>query len=396
MMSKILRAVLGLLAAALLSCGVAFGAELTASNLPPKHATLVYVGTFTDTPANSKGIYLFWLRPGNGDESRNRALVPLGLAAETPCPSFLALDSKRHLLFCANEINAGTVSAFAIDPGTGKLTFLNQRASMGRRPAHIALDQTRRNVVVANYNNGTVAVLPVSADGRLGEATCAVQDTGTSINSARQAGPHAHCVTFSSDNRFVFVCDLGIDKVMIFKFDAEHGKLVPNDPPFAPIKPGSGPRHLVFGPDGKFAYLISEMASTITAFAYDAKSGALKELQTISCLPSSFKGMNTAAEIGIVPSDKFLFASNRGDDNSVTEFAIDSRKGTLTWMDEQSAKGKTPRYFGIPPSGKQLLVCDQDSDSMFMYGLDAATGKVTPSDVVIPVPSPVCAVFLRR
>lgn len=386
---------MGFLSAALLSCSIAFGAELTSSNLPPKHATLVYVGTFTDTPANSKGIYLFWLRTEHGDASQNRALVPLGLAAETSSPAFLALDRKRHLLFCANEINAGTVSVFAIDPPTGKLTFLNEQSSMGSRPAHIALDQTGRNLLVANYNNGTVAVLPVAKDGRLGEATCVVQDTGISINPARQAGPHAHCVTLSPDNRFAFVSDLGIDKVMIFKFDSEHGKLIPNDPAFAEIKGGSGPRHLVFRSDGKFAYLISEMASTVTAFAYDAKSGTLKELQTLSCLPSSFKGANTAGEIGIVPSGQFLFASNRGDD-SVVEFAIDSKKGTLTWMAEQSTKGKTPRYFGIAPSGNQLLVCNQDSDSMLMYGVDAGTGNVTPSDVTIHVPSPVCAVFLRR
>lgn len=392
---KTFRALLGFLSAALLSCGIAFGTELTAGNLPPKHATLVYVGTFTDTPANSKGIYLFWLRADHGDASQNGALVPLGLAAETPSPAFLAVDAKRHLLFCANEVNAGAVSAFAIDPVTGKLTFLNQRPSMGSRPAHIVLDQTGRNVLVANYNNGTVAVLPVAADGRLGQASCLVQDTGTSINPARQAGPHAHCVTLSPDNRFAFVSDLGIDKVMIFKFDAEQGKLIPNDPPFAAIKPGSGPRHLVFRPDGKFAYLISEMASTVTTFGYDAKSGTLNELQTISCLPSSFHGANTAAEIGIVPSGKFLFASNRGDD-SVAEFALNPKTGALGWLGEQSTKGKTPRYFGIAPSGKQLLLCNQDSDSVLMYDIDEETGKFIPSDVTVQVPSPVCAVFLHR
>jgi 6-phosphogluconolactonase len=396
MISKILRAVLRFSAAALLSFGMTFGAELTASNLPPKHATLVYVGTFTDTPASSKGIYLYWLRPENANGSEKSTLAPLGLAAETASPAFLALDRKRHLLFCANEISAGAVSAFAIDTVTGKLTFLNQQSSMGSRPAHLALDQSGRNILVANYNDGTIAVLPVAADGRLGEATCVVQDTGSSINPARQAGPHAHCVTMSSDNRFAFVCDLGIDKVMIFKFDAEHGKLLPNDPPFVAIKPGSGPRHLMFAPEGKLAYLISEMASTITALAYDAKAGTFKELQTISCLPSSFKGVNTAAEIGIAPSGKYLFASNRGDDNSVTEFAIDSEKGTLTWMGEHGANGKTPRYIGIVPSGKQLLVCNQDSDSVLMCGIDAGTGKVSPSDGAVHVPSPVCAVFLRR
>lgn len=395
MISNNFTTVLRFLSAALFSCGIAFGAELTPSILPPKHATLVYVGTFTDTPASSKGIYLFCLRTQDGKASRKTALVPLGLAAETPSPAYLALDKKRHLLYCANEINAGTVSAFAIDPVTAKLTFLNQQSSMGSRPAHLAIDQTGRNILVANYNNGTIAVLPVATDGRLGKATCVVQDTGTSINPARQTGPHAHCVTLSPDNRFSFVCDLGIDKVMIFKFDAKHGKLIPNDPPFAAIKPGSGPRHLVFRSDGKFAYLVSEMASTITTFAYDAKNGSLKELQTISCLPRSFKGLNIAAEIGIVPSGKFLFTSNRGDD-TVAEFAIDSKKGTLSSLGEHSTNGKTPRYIGITPSGNQLLMCNQDSDSVLLYGIDTATGEVSPSDATAHVPSPVCAVFLRR
>ena len=395
MISNNFTTVLRFLSAALFSCGIAFGAELTPSILPPKHATLVYVGTFTDTPASSKGIYLFWLRTQDGKASQKTTLVPLGLAAETPSPAYLALDKKRHLLYCANEINAGTVSAFAIDPVTAKLTFLNQQSSMGSRPAHLAVDQTGRNILVANYNNGTIAVLPVATDGRLGKATCVVQDTGTSINPVRQTGPHAHCVTLSPDNRFSFVCDLGIDKVMIFKFDAKYGKLIPNDPPFAAIKPGSGPRHLVFRSDGKFAYLVSEMASTITTFAYDAKNGSLKEQQTISCLPRSFKGLNIAAEIGIVPSGKFLFTSNRGDD-TVAEFAIDSKKGTLSSLGEHSTNGKTPRYIGITPSGNQLLMCNQDSDSVLLYGIDTATGEVSPSDATAHVPSPVCAVFLRR
>ena len=379
---------------AFLCYGIAFGAE-PATSIPPKHATLVYVGTFTGASAGSKGIYLFWLRTGQSNGSQNGALMPLGLAAETPSPTFLALDAKRHLLFCANEIDAGMVSAFAIDPATGKLTFLNRQSSMGNGPCHVVLDRTGKNLLVANYGDGAAAVLPVAANGRLGEATCVVHDTGRSVNPSRQTGPHAHSVALSPDNRFAFVCDLGIDKVMIFKFDAEHGKLIPNDPSFVAIKPGSGPRHLIFDRSGKLAYLISEMASTVTTFSYDAEDGGLKELQTISCLPGSFKGLNKAAEIQIASSGKFLFASNRGDD-SVAEFAIDSTSGTLSWIGVQSSKGKTPRYFGITPTGKQLLVCDQDSDTVWLFGVDDRSGKVSLSDTAVPVPSPVCAVFFPR
>jgi 6-phosphogluconolactonase len=321
------------------------------------------------------------------------------VAAETPSPSFLTLDLKRRLLFCVNETTTfngqpgGGISAFAIDPASGKLKLINQRSSMGSGPCHLVLDKTGRNVLVANYASGSVAVLPVGADGMLGEATCVIQDAGKGPNAKRQEGPHAHCVTMSPDNKFAYVCDLGTDKVMIFKFDAEHGKLVANEPAFVPAKPGAGPRHLVFHPNGKFAYLIHELDSTITAFAYDAQTGALKELQTLSSLPGNYNGPNTAAEIAIVPSGKFLFASNRGND-TVVVFAINPDTGTLKWVEEQNTGGKTPRQFGIEPSGKQLAICNQDSNSVLVGGIDAMTGRLTPSGVFAQVPAPTCAVFL--
>ena len=329
--------------------------------------------------------------------------MPLGVAAETQSPSFLTLDAKRRLMFCANETETfngkpgGGVSSFAIDAASGKLKLINQRSSMGAGPCQLVLDKTGRNVLVANYNSGNVAVLPVASDGTLGEATSVIQDSGKGPNAKRQEGPHAHCVTMSPDNKFAFVCDLGIDKVMIFKFDAEHGKLVANDPPFAPTKPGAGPRHLVFHPNGKFAYLINELDSTITTFAYDDKTGALKELQTVSSLPANYKGQNTAAEIAILPSGKFLFASNRGDD-SLASFVIDADKGTLTWVEEQSTRGKTPRHFGIAPSGKHLALCNQNSDTVLACSaIEVNNGLGNRLELVgdfVQVPSPCCAVFL--
>ena len=399
-----IKKLLALYSVGLLSCLFvhAQGNESSGANTaPPKDATLVYVGTFTSTSANSKGIYLFSVRTESGKASGNMTLAPLGVAAETPMPAYLALDIKRHLLFCANEIDVfegkpnGAVSAFSIDPATGKLTFINQRPSMGTHPCHLVLDKSGKNLIVANYISGSVAVLPVDKDGQIGEATCVIQDTGSSVNPVRQAGPHAHCITFSPDNRFVFVCDLGIDKVLMYKFDAQHGKLIPNDPPFVSTKPGSGPRHMTFGPNGRFAYLICEMASTVTTFAYNAKTGALKELQTLSCLPEGFSGTNTAAEIAVEPSGKFLFASNRGD-NSVAEFQIDAKRGTLQWVGEQSTGGKTPRFFAVSPSGKNLVICNQDSDTIMACGLEAGSGKLMPVSLLTRAPAPVCTVFLPR
>lgn len=389
-MLNISRIILGFILAILLSNCVIYSSTATDST------AFVYVGTFTDSPAKSKGIYYFRMQT---DASNDVTLLPLGLAAETPSPTFLALDLKRHLLFSANETDSfdghpgGAVSAFSIDPSTGKLTLINSRPSMGTHPCHVLLDKTGRNLLVANYNSGTFAVLPVGADGRLGDATCFFRDAGTGPNAARQKGPHAHCVTLSPDNRFAFVCDLGIDKIMIFKFDPEHGKLVQNDPSFTQIKAGSGPRHLTFHPNGKFAYLINEMSSTITAFAYNSETGRLQELQTLSSLPADFHDYNTAAEIAIDPTGRFLFASNRGRD-SVSVFAINSQDGTLKWAGEQSTGGKTPRHFGITPSGAAMVICNQDSNSILACRIDPKTGQLTPCSAPITVPSPVCAVFL--
>jgi 6-phosphogluconolactonase len=277
---------------------------------PPPNATLLYVGTYTG--GKSKGIYYYRLRTDNLEVSQNITLVPHGLAAETPNPSFLEIDSKRRLVFAVNEVNrfegkpGGSVSAFSVDAVTGRLTLLNQRPSMGAGPCHLVLDREGKNLLVANYDSGSVSVLPVQADGRLGEATAVVQHTGKSVNPERQSGPHAHCVTLDSSNRFAFVCDLGLDKVLAYRFDSQQGKLTPHAPPFTGLKPGAGPRHMAFRPDGRFAYVINELDSTITSFAYDADAGRLGQVETVSTLPPYFDGMNTAAEIGVHPSGKCI------------------------------------------------------------------------------------------
>jgi 6-phosphogluconolactonase len=356
--------------------------------------TFVYVGTYTSE--NSKGIYLFRLQV---DNPQSASLVPIGVAAETPSPSFLEFDDRRRLLFAVNEVGqfdgkpTGAVTAFSIDRESGKLTQLNQQPSMGSGPCHLVLDRQRRHLLVANYSSGSVSVLPVAADGRLGAASDVVQHSGSSVNPDRQKGPHAHCVTMDPGNRFAFVCDLGLDKVMVYRFDAERGKLTPHDPPFAAIKPGSGPRHMVFRPGGRFAYVVNEMSSTVTVFAYAPETGVLKEIQSVSTLPAYFTGDNTTAEIDVHPSGKWLYASNRGH-NTIVLFNIDRSKGTLTYVEEQVTRGSTPRHFGIDPSGRHFAVANQNSETILMAQIDGGNGRLKPSSALASAPTPVCIKFL--
>ena len=368
------------------------GAGQTPPQGLPSDTTLVYVGTYTAGKSTSKGIYSFQLQPGD------LTLRPLGLAAETINPSYLDIDEASRLLFSVNETSefegkpTGSVSAFSIDPATGKLTLLNQRASRGTAPCYILLDRQRRHVLVANYGSGSVAVLPIAADGRLGEASSVVQHTGSSVHPERQRGPHAHCLLLDPAGRFAFACDLGLDKILIYRFDPEKGTLTPNDPAFVAVKPGAGPRDLAFRPDGRFAYLGNEMQSTVTAFVYDAEAGRLTELQTVSTLPDDFSGSNSIAEVAVHPSGNYLYVSNRGH-NNVAVFAIDRDNGTLTSVAHQSTGGRTPRHFGIDPSGRYLLAANQHSDTLLLHWIDAATGRLKPSTAVA-APTPVYVAFL--
>ena len=356
--------------------------------------TLVYVGTYTTGKSTGKGIHLFELQ-SKGDVD---TLVPLGVAAETVNPSFLAVDRKRRLLFAVSEISnfegkqVGAVSAFSIDPATGKLTLINQQPSMGTGPCHLVLDDRGRHVLVANYGSGSIAVLPVGPDGRLGEATATVQHSGSSVNPERQKGPHAHCLILDPANRFAFACDLGLDKILVYRYDAENGTLTPHDPAFATVKPGAGPRDMVFRPDSRFAYVGNEMQSTITAFAYDARAGRLTEIQTVSTLPSDFQGQNSIAEINVHPSGKYVYISNRGH-NSVAVFAVDSSQGTLTLLQHQSTGGRTPRHFGLEPDAQRLIMANQQSDNM-LVGRIGKDGRLTSSGELVSAPTPVYVGFL--
>jgi 6-phosphogluconolactonase len=372
-----------LLAAALLATPAGRAAE--------NSRFLVYVGTFTG--GESRGIYAFRFDAGSG------VVTPLGLVAEIANPAFLAIHPNQKYLYAASEIanyegkHEGAVAAFAIDAATGKLTPLNQVSSRGPGPCFVSIDHTGRDLLVANYAGGSVAVCPIRSDGHLAEATAFIQNTGSSVNPQRQREPHAHSINVSPDNRFAIVADLGLDKLLIYRFDAARGTLTPNDPPFVAVKPGSGPRHFTFHPNGRFAYVINELASTVTAFSYDAARGALTELETISTLPPDFTGRSAAAEVQVDSAGRFLYGSNRGSD-TIAIFAIDPAKGTLTPVEYVPTRGKTPRNFRIDPTGSYLFAANQDSASVVIFRRDASTGRLTPSGKALDVASPVCVRFV--
>ena len=359
-----------------------------AGPVPQEH--LLYVGTYTDH--SGKGIYAYRFDSSSGK------LSSLGLAAETPEPSFLAVDSSGRFLFAVNETlkyngqPTGAISAFAIHPETGSLSLLNQVSSRDEGPAHITLDRTGKYALVSNYTLGSVAVLPVMADGRVGEASAFVQHKGSSINPERQKGPHAHAIALSADNRFVVVADLGLDQLLIYRFDSGRGTLG-EKPVIVNTKAGAGPRHLAFSSDARFLYVINELQSTVVTYSYNVETGGLRELQTISTLPQVFKGNSTAAEIEIHPAGNFLFASNRGDD-SVAVFAINSSTGALTLVDIVPSGGKTPRNFAIDPTGSWLLVANQDSDNVVVFRIDRKTGRLNSTGETLKVPSPTCLKFV--
>ena len=355
------------------------------------HKYLVFVGTYT-TKTESKGIYAYEFDSATGK------LTPKGVAAETPDPSWVAVHPGGKFLYAANEAGkASTVSAFAIDAKNGKLTILNQLPSLGEDPCYLSFDKTGKYVLVANYSSGTIAVFPILADGRLGEHTAMLKDQGaTGPNKERQEGPHAHWIEVSSDNRFAFVADLGLDAILSYRFDASKGSLTPNKPFFLrPLTAGAGPRHATFSPGGGHFYVLSEINSTVTAFAYAPDHGVFGYLGGVPMLPAGFEGRNDAAEIAIHQSGKWLFASNRGHD-SIAVFSIDPASGKLTAAGGFPTGGREPRHFALDPTGQYLLAENQLSGNIVEFRIDPATGKLTATGEVLQVPSPVCVAFLVK
>lgn len=366
---------------------------------------VLFVGTYTT--GGSQGIYSYRF------DAKSGRLKPLGLAAKTANPSFLAVAPGNNFLYAVNELRdyegaaSGGVTAFVIHRKTGKLTQLNEVASRGDDPCYISFDRRGKYALVANYTGGDVAVFPLSADGRIGEATSVLKDAGPlGPNQKRQEMPHAHFIVASARNRFVYVSDLGLDRVLIYKFDATKGTLSPGQPGAeasghsdnardffsATLAPGTGPRHTAFSADGNFMYVIGELDSTVTVFANDEKE-TFRAIQKISTRQPGATGVNGAAEIATHPNGKFLYASNRGDD-SIAAFSVDSASGKLSVVEQVPSGGHTPRNFALDPDGTRLLVANQDSGNIVEFRIDAKTGRLERMGDVAKVPSPVCLVFV--
>lgn len=354
---------------------------------------LAFVGTYTNK-TESKGIYAFDFDSATGK------LTSKGVAAETPDPSWIVLHPSGKFLYAANESGKrSTITAFSVDAKSARLTQLNQLPALGEDPCHLSVDRTGKYLFVANYSSGNVVVFPILPDGRLGEHTANVKDTGTlGPNKKRQEGPHAHWVQVSPDNRFLLVADLGLDAILSYRFDAAKGTLSPNDPPLAKLAPGAGPRHAVFSSSGRFLYVVDELDSTVTAFSYNPAHGALHKLNAISTLPVGSRGRNDAAEIALLPvgeSTEGLFASNRGFDSFALTFADRDNGGLGSPVSIYPAGGKEPRHFAIDPLGHFLLGENQNSNTITVFRLEAPLFTFPWKKASeVTVPSPVCLVFL--
>ncbi|MGA2255294.1 MAG: lactonase family protein [Thermoguttaceae bacterium] len=392
----------------------ATGASLPAAAQRPAvsagRSLFAYVGSYSSPqgPEGSKGygrgIYLFEMNRASG------ALVQREVFANGANPSWLALNPARTHLYAANETatyqggNSGSVSAYSIDRASGHLTLLNTVSSGGAGPAHLSVHPAGKHVLVANYAGGTVAVLPLAGNGELGSATDVKTgrgDTGSTRAASAPPGsfaisgherPHAHMIESDPAGRFVLASDLGRDRIFIWKFDVERGRLVENDPPLVALPPGDGPRHFAFHPSGRWLYSLQEEASTVAVFAYDAKHGRLTAKQTISSLPKGFAGTDFTSEIVVTPDGRFVYAANRLHD-SIAWFSI-AVTGVLTLLGEQWTRGDYPRSFGIDPSGSFLFSCNQRSDAIAAFHRDKNTGELTFTGQYTPVGTPAIIVFL--
>ncbi len=353
----------------------------------------MFIGTYSG--GKSKGIYRLEMDLDTGKLSQPE------LAAETANPSFLALHPSGKFLYAVAEVGnlggqkSGGVKAFALDPKSGKLTELNVQPSKGAGPCHLVVDKLGKNVLVANYGGGNAAVLPIKADGSLGEPTGFVQHSGKVADPKRQQGPHAHSINLDAANRYAFVADLGLDQVLVYRFDPEKGTLTPNEPPYVSLAPRAGPRHFAFHPNGKYAYVINEIDMTVTPMSYDPDKGVLRTLKSVPTIPEEVKPAYSTAEVVVHPSGKFLYGSNRGQ-NSIAIFKIDQQTGELTRVGNQGSGIKTPRNFNIDPTGKFLVVANQDGDNLVVFAIDQETGELKPTGQTVGVPRPVCVKFLVK
>jgi 6-phosphogluconolactonase len=350
---------------------------------PADNGHYLIVGTY-DSP-KSEGIYVYKFNSTDGSVKEVSHI-------KTSNPSYVAISPNEKFVYAVHENardgNGGEVAAFSFNKKTGILSFINQQLSGGDHPCYVEIDKTGKWVFAGNYTSGSLSVLPVNADGSLGVATTTIQHTGSGKNVERQKGPHVHCTKISPDNRWLFVPDLGIDKVMIYAFDAKTGKLTPAKQPFAQSIPGSGPRHFTFHPNNNYAYLVEELSGTVETFQYN--NGVLKNIQHISTMPAGDTSFAGSADIHVSPDGKFLYASNRSNSNTIAIFKINQVNGKLTAIGNQSTLGKIPRNFNFDPSGNFLLVANQESDEVVIFKRNKQTGLLTDTGKRINVGKPVC------
>jgi 6-phosphogluconolactonase len=361
-------------------------------SLAQQNEYFLFTGTYTS--GKSEGIYVFKYQLDNS------VATPFITTTGIKNPSFLSLSPDGKKLYAVSEMNGngngGKVVAYDFNASSGTLKKLNEQPSGGDDPCYILVDHTNKWVFVGNYSSGSLSVLPILADGSLGAAKTTIHHSGSGADKSRQEKPHVHATVISPDNRFLFVPDLGIDKIMIYRFNAKNGTLKSGKQAFAETKPGAGPRHFTFHPNGKFAYVLEELSGSVTVFRYNAKSGELKSLQNISSLPDGFSGSAGSADIHLSEDGLFLYASNRGESNTIAIYAVHPSDGKLSLLGHQSTLGKRPRNFSITPDGKQLIVANQDSDELVIFNRNTKTGMLSDSGKRIPAPSPVCIVWGRK
>jgi 6-phosphogluconolactonase len=343
----------------------------------------VYIGT------SGKGIYL-----ADFDAKAGKLSAP-AMIADAEAPSYLTIHPDGKYLYAVNEVKNGTLSAFSIEGGSGKLTLLNSSSVKSSGPCYVALDKAGHWAITANYSGGSITVLPIESGGRLGDATEFIQHKGSGPNRDRQTAPHPHWAGFVPKSNLVLVTDLGIDTIAIYNFDPKKGTLTVGNPAFMTIPPGSGPRHAVMHPNGKFFYVNTELTSFITEYYFEAEMKRFTAINTVSTLPEGFKGENTGAEIAIDSKGKYVYASNRGDDSIAVFSVTDLKRGTLKLEQHISTGGKTPRQFEIDPSGHWLLAGNQGSDTITIFSIDASSGKLTAAGNVAGVPKPTCIKFAK-
>ena len=369
--------------------------------------TVVHIFSFLlvivlSAPAMAEDMFVYFGSHGAGphigfsvarfDTDTGKLTKPVFLE-EAVAPAYFIIRPDGRRLYTCNSFPGSSVSAYAIDPTSAKLTFLNQQPSGGGDPSYVSLGPSGRYLMVANFLGGSVAVFALRPDGSIGRRTALVQNIGTSLDPNDPKHAHAHSIRFDPSHRFVLVADLGLDKVLVYRLNPKTGALTPNDPPFVSVAPGSGPRHTAFDPRDRYVYAINETASSIVRFGWDSNRGVLTQFETVSTLPEGFTGVNTGAEILMHPSGKFLYATNRGND-SVAVFSVQADTGRLTPLQFISTEGKTPRNAEFDPTGKWLLVTNQDSNNAVVYRIDQSTGRLTENGDPVSVPGPFCERFV--